>query len=178
MRHAQHFALLQLSKQIARFQSGRLGKWRSFNLSFQPDDRFIGRRHRPNCMSNMTCRQSAASKLSTGGFASMAGRAVSRPPSDRGRATAGAIGTSAIRRSQGQVSTPQATAALSEIGRPYRLFHVDLSHPFGHDEAPDRFLHRPANREQAVVAQDAELPVAERRCDALAQSIASVVLPH
>ena len=55
MRHSQRFALLQLPKQIARFQSGRLGEWRSLNLSFQPDQRFIGRRHHQlNCMSDLT----------------------------------------------------------------------------------------------------------------------------
>ena len=57
MRHSQHFALLQLSQQIARFQSGGLRKGRSFNLSLQPDKRFVGRRHQLNCMSNLTCRQ-------------------------------------------------------------------------------------------------------------------------
>jgi hypothetical protein len=39
---------------------------------------------------------------------------------------------------------------------------VDLSHPFGHHKPSDRFLHRAAYGEQAVVAQDAEFLVAER----------------
>ena len=43
-----------------------------------------------------------------------------------------------------------------------RRFHVDFGHPLGHHKPSDRFLHRAADREQAVVAQDAELLVAER----------------
>ena len=50
----------------------------------------------------------------------------------------------------------------STVGR----FYVDLGHPFGHHEPSDRFLHGPADREQAVVAQDAAFLVAERRGDA------------
>ena len=49
---------------------------------------------------------------------------------------------------------------------PVRRFHVDFGHPFGHHEPSERFLHRAAHREQAVVAQDAEFLVAECRGDA------------
>ena len=49
-----------------------------------------------------------------------------------------------------------------------RRFHVNFGHSLRHHEPPDRFLHRAAYGEQAVVAQDAEFLVAECRGDAFA----------
>jgi len=46
--------------------------------------------------------------------------------------------------------------------------HMDFSHSLRHHEPSDRFLHRSAEGEQTVVAEDAELPVAERGREALA----------
>jgi hypothetical protein len=40
-----------------RFQSGFVRERRSFDFPFEPDERFICRRHLFNCMSNLTCRQ-------------------------------------------------------------------------------------------------------------------------
>ena len=57
MRHLQHFAFLQPSKQVSRFQPGCRREWWGFNFPLQPNERFIFRGQQSNCMSNMTCRQ-------------------------------------------------------------------------------------------------------------------------
>ena len=53
------------------------------------------------------------------------------------------------------------------LGAGARL-HLHLGHAFEHHEPADRFVHRRADREQTVVAQDRRLRRTERRRDALA----------
>src|SRR6056297_1448017 len=53
-------------------------------------------------------------------------------------------------------------------GDTVRRLDVYLGDPFGHHEPSDRLFHRAADGERTMVAQDAELLVAERRSDALA----------